>query len=247
MKDKRKKFVIAIDGPASSGKSTTAKLLAKKLKCVYIDSGAMYRAVALYLKNNKIVLSSSIESGIGSETAGRNTLLDILNKINIEILYNPEKDENIILLNGKDVSMAIRNSEITNYSSIIATKKIIREKMVELQRMLAKNQSIIMDGRDIGTVVFPDADFKFFLTASLNERAKRRFLEMKNKSATWQTDNISSDKIKEDLKWRDRTDSNRKISPLKKAKDAILIDTTNLTIEEQVKEILNILKNETTL
>ncbi len=243
MKDKRKKFVIAIDGPASSGKSTTAKLLAKKLKCVYIDSGAMYRAVALYLKNNKIVLSSSIESGIGLETAGRDTLLNILNKINIEILYNSEKNENIILLNGKDVSMAIRNSEITNYSSIIATKKIVREKMVELQRMLAKNQSIIMDGRDIGTVVFPDADFKFFLTASLNERAKRRFLEMKYKKY----DDISLKKIKEDLKWRDRRDSNRKISPLKKAEDAILIDTTNLTVEEQVQKIINILKNEITI
>ncbi|MEA3476225.1 MAG: (d)CMP kinase [Candidatus Cloacimonadota bacterium] len=230
MKDKRKKFVIAIDGPASSGKSTTAKLLAKKLKCVYIDSGAMYRAVALFLKDNNIDLEN--------ETA----LKEILDKINIEILYNSEKDENIILLNGKDVSMAIRNSEITNYSSIIATKKIVREKMVQFQRMLAKNQSIIMDGRDIGTVVFPDADFKFFLTASLNERAKRRFLEMKNKSAIWPTDNISLERIKEELKWRDRTDSNRKISPLKKAKDAILIDTTNLTIEEQVKEILNILK-----
>jgi len=233
MKNKRKKFVIAIDGPASSGKSTTAKLLAKKLKCVYIDSGAMYRAVALYLKDNKILPTST----------GRKALLDILNKINIEILYKPEKNENAILLNGKDISTKIRNSEITNYSSIIATKKIVREKMVELQRMLAKNQSIIMDGRDIGTVVFPDADFKFFLTASLDERAKRRFLEMKYKKY----DNISLKKIKEDLKCRDRRDTNRKISPLKKAKDAILIDTTNLTIEEQVKKILNILKNEITI
>jgi len=233
MKDKRKKFVIAIDGPASSGKSTTAKLLAKKLKCVYIDSGAMYRAVALYLKDNKILPTST----------GRNALLDILNKINIEILYKPEKNENAILLNGKDISTKIRNSEITNYSSIISTKKIVRERMVKLQRMLAKNQSIIMDGRDIGTVVFPDADFKFFLTASLDERAKRRFLEMKYKKY----DNISLKKIKEDLKCRDRRDTNRKISPLKKAKDAILIDTTNLTIEEQVKKILNILKNEITI
>jgi len=235
MKNKRKKFVIAIDGPASSGKSTTAKLLAKKLKCVYIDSGSMYRAVALCLKDNNIDLENE------------NALKEVLYEINIEILYKPEKNENAILLNGKDISTKIRNPEITNYSSVIATKKIIREKMVELQRMLAKNQSIIMDGRDIGTVVFPDADFKFFLTASLNERAKRRFLEMKNKSATGQTDNISLERIKEDLKWRDRTDSNRKISPLKKAEDAILIDTTNLTIEEQVKEILNILKNEITL
>lgn len=233
MKNRRKKFVIAIDGPASSGKSTTAKLLAKKLKCIYIDSGSMYRAAALYLKENNIVPAS----------VGRNALKEILNKINIEIFYNSEKEENVILLNGKEVSMKIRNSEITNYSSIIAKKKIIRERMVWLQRKIAENQSIIMDGRDIGTVVFPDADFKFFLTASINERAKRRFLEMKDK----QCHDISLKKIKEDLKWRDNTDSTREISPLKMANNAIQIDTTNLTIEEQVQEIIDIIKNEITL
>ncbi|MCK4339717.1 MAG: (d)CMP kinase [Candidatus Cloacimonetes bacterium] len=235
MKNRRKKFVIAIDGPASSGKSTAAKLLAKKLKCIYIDSGSMYRAAALYLKENNIDLEN--------ETA----LNEILNKINIEILYNSEKEENVILLNGKEVSMKIRNSEITNYSSIIAKKRIIRERMVWLQRKIAENQSIIMDGRDIGTVVFPDADFKFFLTASINERAKRRFLEMKDKSASSRIDDISLKKIKEDLKWRDNTDSTREISPLKMANNAIQIDTTNLTIEEQVQEIIDIIKNEITL
>ena len=245
MKIKRKKFVITIDGPASSGKSTTAKMLAKKLNCIYIDSGSMYRAVALYLKDNSIDLENE------------NALKEVLYEINIEILYKPEKDENAILLNGKDVSTKIRNSEITNYSSIIAKKKIIRERMVELQRKMAETQSIIMDGRDIGTVVFPDADFKFFLKASIDERAKRRFLEMKDKSASsetesrfsrvWRIDNISLGKIKKDIKWRDRTDSNREISPLKMANDAIEIDTTNLTIEEQTQKILDILKYEITL
>ncbi|MCK4360074.1 MAG: (d)CMP kinase [Candidatus Cloacimonetes bacterium] len=245
MKIKRKKFVITIDGPASSGKSTTAKMLAKKLNCIYIDSGSMYRAVALYLKDNSIDLENE------------NALKEVLYEINIEILYKPEKNENAIFLNGKDVSTKIRNSEITNYSSIIAKKKIIRERMVELQRKMAETQSIIMDGRDIGTVVFPDADFKFFLKASIDERAKRRFLEMKDKSASsetesrfsrvWRMDNISLGKIKKDLKWRDRTDSNREISPLKMANDAIEIDTTNLTIEEQTQKILDILKYEITL
>lgn len=245
MKIKRKKFVIAIDGPASSGKSTTAKMLAKKLNCIYIDSGSMYRAVALYLKDNNIDLENE------------NALKEVLYEINIEILYKPEKDENAILLNGKDVSTKIRNSEITNYSSIIAKKKIIRERMVELQRKMAETQSIIMDGRDIGTVVFPDADFKFFLKASIDERAKRRFLEMKDKSASsetesrfsrvWRIDNISLGKIKKDIKWRDRIDSNREISPLKMANDAIEIDTTNLTIEEQTQKILDILKHEIAL
>ena len=231
MNKKIKKFIIAIDGPASSGKSTTAKLLAKKLNCIYIDSGSMYRAAALYLNDNNIDLQDE------------KVLKEVLEKINIEIIYNPDNEENIILLNRKDVSIKIRNSDVTIYSSIIAKKKIIRERLVELQRKIAERQSVVMDGRDIGTVVFPDADFKFFLTATLDERAKRRWVEKKRKKL----DNISFEKTKEDLNWRDRTDSNREISPLKTAEDAIQIDTTDLTIEEQTQKIWDIIKHEITL
>jgi cytidylate kinase len=251
------KFIIAIDGPASSGKSTTAKLVAKELNCIYIDSGSMYRAAALYL----------IEKNINWENA--KVIKEALSDIEIEIHNDFERHENIILLNGRDVSQEIRNSNVTKLSSIVATKRVVREKMVELQRRIAESQSVVMDGRDIGTVVFPDADFKFFLTASLDERAKRRWREMNSATKTprygrsssqlsqyignksglagrqrhKKMDNISLRKIKEDLKWRDKTDSTREIAPLRMAEDAVLIDTTNLTIEEQVQKILDVVKS----
>ncbi|MBC8526393.1 MAG: (d)CMP kinase [Candidatus Cloacimonetes bacterium] len=231
MKIKNNKFIIAIDGPASSGKSTTAKILAKKLNCIYLDSGSMYRALAIYLLEQDIDINNEI------------MLKKVLSKVDIKIICQSKIGDNTILLNGNDVSLKIRNPDITNYSSIIATKQIIRERMVELQRKIAGNQSIIMDGRDIGTVVFPDADFKFFLTASLSERAKRRWLELKNKSRDYK----SLQKVEQDLEKRDYLDKTRKIAPLKMAEDAILIDTTDLTIAEQVEKIENIIKNEITI
>ena len=222
----KEKFVIAIDGPASSGKSTTAKLLAAKLNCVYIDSGSMYRAVALFFIENDINLESE------------NEIEKFLSKIDIEIKYNSKKNENSIFLNGKDVSRKIRKSDATKISSIVATKKNVRKKMVELQRKIAEKNSVIMDGRDIGTVVFPDADFKFFITASLKERAERRWKEMQSKKLS----NLSFEEIMKELKWRDKTDSTRKIAPLKMADDAVLVDTTNLTIEQQVEKIIEIIE-----
>ncbi|MBC8312628.1 MAG: (d)CMP kinase [Candidatus Cloacimonetes bacterium] len=222
----KEKFVIAIDGPASSGKSTTAKLLAAKLNCVYIDSGSMYRAVALFFIENDINLESE------------NEIEKFLSKIDIEIKYNSKKNENSIFLNGKDVSRKIRKSDVTKISSIVATKKNVRKKMVELQRKIAEKNSVIMDGRDIGTVVFPDADFKFFITASLKERAERRWKEMQSKKLS----NLSFEEIMKELKWRDKTDSTRKIAPLKMADDAVLVDTTNLTIEQQVEKIIEIIE-----
>jgi len=223
-----KKIIVAIDGPASSGKSTTAKQLAKKLNCIYVDSGAMYRAVALFLMQNKIDFNE------------KKLLRKALSEINIEIIPSKLKYENTIILNGEDVTKKIREPEITSYSSTIATNGLIRKRMVELQRRMAETQSIVMDGRDIGTIVFPNADFKFFLIASIEERAKRRWLENQDKGLSSKT----FDEIKEELAFRDKTDTTREISPLKKAEDAIEIDTTNLNIQQQVEEIYGIIKNE---
>jgi cytidylate kinase len=225
---KMKKIIVAIDGPASSGKSTTAKQLAKKLNCIYVDSGAMYRAVALFLLQNKIDFND------------KKLLRKALSEINIKVVPSSDRTENTIILNGEDVSKKIREPEITNYSSTIATEGLIRKRMVELQRKMAKTQSIVMDGRDIGTVVFPHADFKFFLVASIDERAKRRWTENQKKGLGTKT----LEEIKEELAFRDKTDSTRKIAPLKKAEDAIEINTTNLSIKQQVDKLYGIIKDE---
>jgi len=215
-----KKYVIAIDGPAASGKSTTAKLLAKKLKYVYIDTGAMYRACALQTILENISLKD--ESALST----------MLKSIRIYIRYS-EKG-NIILLNDYDVTGRIREADITKLSSEIAIIGIIRTRMVELQREMGKSGGIIMDGRDIGTVVFPNADFKFFIVADVKTRAYRRWLEAKEKGEELVLADVESELI-----WRDMNDSNREISPLKKADDAIEIDTTNLSIPKQVELICN--------
>ena len=211
----REKFVIAIDGPAASGKSTTAKTLAKRMQYTYIDTGAMYRACGLNALQQNIALS---------DIDGLTKVLEI---IDINIKYSHEGNK--ILLNGEDVSARIREADISKISSEIAVIGIIRTKMVELQREMGSKGGVIMDGRDIGTVVFPDADFKFFMIADAKVRAKRRWLEDKVKGST-----ISLEEIEKELLWRDKNDSSRKISPLKQADDAIAIDTTNMSIEEQV-------------
>ncbi len=221
-----KKIIVAIDGPASSGKSTTAKRLAEKLNCIYVDSGAMYRAVALFLLQKKI------------DFTNKKLLRKALSEISIKIVPSKDRRENKIFLNGVDVSKMIREPEITNYSSTVATESLIRKRMVELQRKMAETQSIVMDGRDIGTVVFPRADFKFFLIASIDERARRRWTENHKKGLGTKTFN----EIKEELAFRDKTDSTRKIAPLKKAQDAIEIDTTNLSIKKQVDKIYGFIK-----
>ena len=218
-----KKYVIAIDGPGASGKSTTAKTLAKKLKYIYIDTGAMYRACALCSLENNIKLKDIPK------------LIAMLDKIDIRILYS-EKG-NRIFLNGNDVSQRIREADVTKLSSEIAKIGIVREKMVELQREIGKNGGVIMDGRDIGTVVFPNADFKFFMIADEKTRALRRWKEAAEKGET-----LSLKDIEKELTWRDENDSSRKISPLKQAEDAIPVDTSNMTIEEQVEFLFEIIK-----
>lgn len=222
----KKKIIVAIDGPASSGKSTTAKMLAKKLGCIYVDSGAMYRAVALYFLENNIDFNN------------KPAIKKVLPDIDIKIIPSDTHGENAIILNGRDVSKKIREPEVTHHSSTIATDALIRKRMVELQRAMAQKQSLVMDGRDIGTVVFPEADYKIFLIATLEERAHRRYLETVQKGLGKK----SYDDIKQELASRDKNDSTRAIAPLKKAEDAIEIDTTCLTIPQQVEMIYSLIR-----
>ncbi|WP_058485437.1 (d)CMP kinase [Defluviitalea phaphyphila] len=217
-----KHFSIAIDGPAGAGKSTIAKLLANKLKIIYVDTGAMYRAVALYCINNEINYND------------KESIKNILDDIDIKIVYKENNQR--VLLNGKDVSNEIRTNEVSRGASAVATIKEVRIKMVELQRNIAKGTSIVMDGRDIGTYVLPNADIKIFLTASVEERANRRYKELFQKGV-----NCSLEEIKNEIKQRDKNDSSREFAPLKKAKDAIEIDTTGMTVEEVIEKIVKLI------
>ena len=205
-------MIIAVDGPSGSGKSTISKKIAEILGISYIDTGAMYRILALYLKENNLEFRK-----------------EILKNINIK------QEKNIFDLNGRDVSKLIRENDIAKKASDISKLKEVREYMVEEQRKLGKEKSIILDGRDITTVVFPNADYKFYLTASLEQRAKRRYLE---------NNKVDFEVLLEDMKKRDYQDSTRENSPLKIAKDAIIIDTTNMTEKEVVNKMLNIIKGE---
>ncbi len=218
-------IIIAIDGPASSGKSTTAKQLAKLLKYIYIDTGAMYRACAL----------CSLKSGI--EISDHEKLKKMIEEISISFEYN--ENGNQVFLNEENVSKRIREEDISRLSSEIAVIGFVRERMVALQQKMGQNCSVIMDGRDIGTVVFPDADYKFYMDASVEKRAERRFIELQDRNV--ETDYNS---VLEEMKWRDHNDMNREISPLRKADDAIVVKTDNMTIDEQVSYIYSVVKNE---
>lgn len=207
-----KNFQVAIDGPAGSGKSTISKLVAKKLNFSHIDTGAMYRAVTL----------EALNRGINIEDE---TQYSFLNEIEVEYTTNA------ILLNGKDVSKEIRSAKVTSNVSAVAKLQVVRDSMVKLQKHAASKGCVVMDGRDIGYVVLPNADVKVFLTASVEERARRRLLEETN---------VTFEEILNDIKVRDFKDSNREISPLKQADDAILIDTTSFSIDEVVCKIMNL-------
>ncbi|HHZ01871.1 MAG TPA: (d)CMP kinase [Tissierellia bacterium] len=210
-------MIIAIDGPSGAGKSTVAKLLSKELGFEYIDTGAMYRALAYKAYKNNIDINKEEEISKMLETT--------------EVDYYDNK----IFLDGENVEELIRSEIISKASSKISAIRIVREKMVELQRKIAANKNVVMDGRDIGTKVFPNADYKFFITASLEERAKRRYEQLKSKGEA------KYENILQDLKKRDENDSTRKFSPLIKAEDAILIDTTDMSIEDVVKSLVNII------
>ena len=214
-----KKIIIAIDGFASSGKSTMAKGLAAKIGYAYIDTGAMYRAVTLYAWQNGFFTDSQPDI---------TRLKQSIDDINITFKVNHETGGTETYLNGINVEREIRRMEIANRVSYIATLPFIRESLVEKQRRMGNEKGIVMDGRDIGTVVFPDAELKIFVTASPEKRASRRWNELKTKGET-----ASYEEICENVKSRDQQDMMREISPLRKADDAIELDNTDMTLEEQ--------------
>ena len=214
------KSVIAIDGPAGAGKSTIAKMAAQKLGYIYIDTGAMYRAVAWRVLQEYTPPVSTEQ------------IISVLDDIDIKLSYDENKNMRVET-NGTDVSAAIRTPEVTALVSQVAAVSEVRTKMVELQRVMAKCGKVLMDGRDIGTCVLPNADLKIFLTASVEERANRRARQMKEKGY-----DIDVEEIKKDIIARDEADMNREISPLKKADDALLLDTTEMTIEEVLAAIV---------
>lgn len=212
---------IAIDGPAGAGKSTIARKLAQQLSYIYVDTGAMYRAMALYFIENQITAED--EAAISSACQGAN----------ISIVY--ENGEQQVILNGRNVNSRIRTEEVSNMTSATSIYPEVRHKLVELQQELAKKSNVIMDGRDIGTCVLPDAQVKIFLTASTETRAKRRCEELTAKGMT-----CDVAEIEQNIKERDYRDMNRALSPLRQAEDAVLVDSSQLDIDAVIDEILKI-------
>ena len=224
MTSNKHSIIIAIDGPAGSGKSTTARLVAQRLGFIYVDTGAMYRAVTLaWLREEKPEIDIFL-----------NNLPDI------SLSRDPETQEQKTLLDGVDVSNAIRTSEVTEQVSYISSLKKVREKMVSLQRNIGIDHNVVMDGRDIGTAVFPNADVKIFMIADLNKRASRRLEEIQSKGIHQVP---SLDELIQQMKDRDTFDSSREIDPLKMADDALLLDTSNLSIEDQATFIIDKVKS----
>lgn len=213
-----KTYSIAIDGPAASGKSTAAKGVAKALDFLYLDTGAMYRAITLYM----------IEKGL--DTRSEEDAKSILDEVTMR-----EDKNGHIFLNERDVTERVREDDVTKLVSYACAHKAVRERLVALQREMAKGESVVMDGRDIGTVVLPDATLKVYQVASVESRAKRRYLEELSKGKE-----ASLDEIQKDIERRDYIDSHREHSPLRKAEDAILLDTSDLTIQEEIDAILSL-------
>jgi len=229
MTNNSSKLVIAIDGYSSCGKSTVAKDLAKLLNIIFIDSGAMYRCVTLFAIENKYITEDSI-----NEEALKNAL----DEISIDFKFDAKAKLNETYLNGRLVENEIRSLEVSNLVSKVSALAFVRKKLVELQQKMGEKTSIVMDGRDIGTVVFPDADLKLFMTASPEIRAERRYKEYQQKN-----ENISFEEVLDNVKKRDHLDETREESPLKKANDAVVLDNSYLNKEEQLDFILNQLKN----
>ncbi len=215
---------IAIDGPAGAGKSTVAKLVAERLSFLYIDTGAMYRTLTYAALQEKRNLADG------------KALRELLDKLDIR-LVNKQQEETTVLLNGQDVSLVIRTAEINQHVSKVASHELVRNEMVERQRLLAQSGPAVLDGRDIGTCVLPNAELKVFLTASVEERALRRHQEELKKGLP-----SNLDVLKNDIARRDQLDSTREIAPLKKADDAIEIDSTTLSISEVAESIVNLVK-----
>ncbi len=214
---------IAVDGPAGAGKSSIAKLVAKKMNYVYVDTGAMFRAMAYFFFQN------------GVDVENEALVNENCDKIDIRLQY--EDGEQKILLNGEDVSSVIRQEQIGKNASVVARYGAIRTKLLELQRKIASEKDVIMDGRDIGTVVLPDAETKIYLTASSRVRAERRYKELRDRG-----EDCDLDAIEQDIIARDEQDMNREIAPLRQAEDAVLVDSSDLTIPQVVDAIIEIAK-----
>ena len=227
----KKKVVVAIDGPSSSGKSTIAKLVAKHFNFTYIDSGSIYRVITHLAIKNNLIKKGDIDVV---------SLIDLLNNCSISFSFN-SNNQNVIKLDGFSVENEIRTFEISKSVSLIAEKNEIRKYVLKIQKDISKNKSVVMDGRDIGSVVFPNADFKFFLDASLDVRAHRRWNELKLSEK-----DLEFEEVKKDLSKRDEKDINRKFSPLTRSKDSMLIDSNELEINEVVDIIIDIIETEIT-
>ena len=212
---------VAIDGPAGAGKSTIAKQIARKLGYIYVDTGAMYRAMAYYLIQNQV------------DAADQEAIAAACQHADISICY--QDGEQVVLLNGENVNAYLRTEAVGNMASVSSVVPEVRKKLVELQQKLARETDVVMDGRDIGTVVLPDADVKVYLTASVETRAKRRFLELQEKGEP-----ADLAKIAADIEARDYRDMHRDISPLRQAEDATLVDSSDMTIEQVVERILEL-------
>jgi len=219
------KIIIAVDGYASTGKSTLARQLAKAVNYTYVDTGAMYRAITLFFLQHKI------------DTKNTTAINNGLKKIDIAFISDTEGDKQLTQLNGKVVETEIRSMEVANFVSEVSAIKEVRVFLVAVQQKMGANKGIVMDGRDIGTVVFPKAELKLFITANVEERAKRRFYEMRELGIT-----TTLEEVKTNLQSRDLKDTTRKHSPLKKADDAIEIDNTHLTVNDQLNKAVNLFK-----
>jgi cytidylate kinase len=224
----KKKLIIAIDGYSSCGKSTFAKTIAKELNYIYIDSGAMYRAVTLYSMRRGFIDDRRMN------TAG---IIRELRDMHIEFVYNPDIAEYETFLNSENVETEIRGIKVSAHVSNISKIAEVRARMVELQRQIGVYKGIVMDGRDIGTVVFPDADLKIFMTASIDIRAKRRYDELLSKGVR-----VDPEEIRRNIVARDITDENRDISPLRRADDALILDNSRMTVGEQMEWVHGIIE-----
>lgn len=223
-----KKIVIAIDGFSSCGKSTFAKAIAKRLGYLYIDSGAMYRVVTLELLRRGLIKDGAVNTSM---------LQSVLKDISIGFSYDPVKMAYHTTLNGEVVEDEIRSPQVANHVSLVAAIPAVRTRLVELQRELGKRKGIVMDGRDIGTVVFPDAELKIFMTADPVVRARRRLKELQEKGL-----NVTFDEVLKNIEERDYIDQNRDVAPLRKADDALILDNTNMTVEQQMEWVEDLVK-----
>ncbi|MBR3867627.1 MAG: (d)CMP kinase [Butyricicoccus sp.] len=217
-----KQFAVAIDGPSGAGKSTIAKAVAAKLAIVYVDTGALYRTIGLAVQRRGISMD---------DNAG---ILSVLPEIRVELTYRDGSQ--CVLLDGEDVSGLIRTPEISMYASKVSALPAVRAFLLDLQRDMARTHSVVMDGRDIGTVILPDAEVKIFLTASDEKRAERRWLELREKG-----EEVTVEDVLSDMRRRDAQDSSRAAAPLRQAEDAVLVDTSALTLEESIQAVLDVI------